>query len=187
MKRIVVFFVLTLIAPAQVQERLDGYVLPLKMRTGAACFVSNPQICRTPWIKYKRTNLTMRMSVFDQVAWVCESRNQKYWCFTEEGDSCGCSGAPPSGEWQRDSEESELHDEIQKHVIKPCSEAVSPFLGIGAEGVQYSYRIELGKVESAIVSVAHGKPESVRQGIYVAGAKMCALFIEEAAPDASLR
>ena len=187
MKHLAVILILALPVPAQVQEKLDGYVLPLKMRDDSACFANTPQVCRTPWIKYERITLESRMSVFDQRAWVCESRNQKYWCFTEGGESCACSGKPPPGEWKREGEETGLHDEIRKHVIEPCAEAVSPFLGIGAGVARYSYRLELGKVEDAIVTAAHGKPEAVRHGIYEAGARLCALFIEQAAPGSPAR
>ena len=182
MKHFALILTLAVAAPAQVQEKLDGYVLPLTMRGGAACFASNPQVCRTPWVKYERTKLEAWMSVFDQVAWVCETRDRKRWCYTEGGEACACSGKPPPGEWKREGEESGLHDEIRKHVIEPCTEAVSPFLGISAGVVRHSYRIELGEVEDAIVTAAHGKPEGVRNGIYEAGAKLCALFIEQAAP-----
>lgn len=187
MKHLVVILILASAAPAQVQEKLDGYVLPLTMRDGTACFASNPQVCRTPWVKYERTKLESWMSVFDQRAWVCEARDRKRWCYTEGGEGCACSGNPPRGEWKREGEESGLHDEIQKHVIEPCSEAVSPFLGIGAGVIRYSYRIELGKVEAAVVSAAHGKPEDVRQGIYEVGVRVCALFIEQAAPGSPVR
>ena len=169
-------------APAQIQERMDGYVAPLTKRDGAACFDTNPQVCRTPWVKYERTNLKEWMSVFDQIAWVCETPERNHWCYTMNGEGCACSGKQPPGEWQREGEESGLHREIQEHVIEPCSEAISPFLGIGPGAVRYAYRVELGKVADAIVSAAHGKPEGVRQGIYEAGVGLCAMFVEKAAP-----
>ena len=178
---------LTGIVGAQVQERLDGYVAPLKKRDGSACFDTRPQICRTPWVRHERTNLTAEMSVFDQIAWVCESRSQEYWCSTIQGEGCTCSGNPPPGEWKREGEDSGIHDEIREQVIEPCSEAVSPSLGIGARTVRYSYQIELGKVENAVLSAVQGKPDGIRHGIYEAGVKLCALFIEQAAPVASFR
>ncbi|MCY4584530.1 MAG: hypothetical protein OXB98_00680 [Bryobacterales bacterium] len=125
--------------------------------------------------------------MFDQSAWVCEARNRKRWCFTEGGEACACSGNPPPGEWKREGEEAGLHDEIRKHVIDPCAEAVSPFLGISAGVVRYSYRNEMGKVEDAVVTAAQGKPEGVRYGIYEAVARLCELYIEQAAPGSPAR
>ena len=167
-------------ASGQIQERLEGYLVPLKKRDGSACF--EDLICRTPWVKYNRATLQEDTSVFDHTAWLCEAREPVYWCSTSEGVSCSCSSRKPSGDWQREGEENELFSEIQEHVIKPCSEAVSPFLGMGAGAIRYSYQLELGKVEDAIVTAAHGKPENVRMGIYEASVRMCVLLIEEAAP-----